>query len=242
MNFKKIYKHINRGLVLAVVLLITTICYVIIGNLNFKKETDTIKGVVNNYAKESVTLSLLPDGANKVGATLTKEQAEKQIKAFDDILSKYWVGAEQSAFGNGGANVQFLKKDFENSIKSMIGKPSKSEIKSVDIKIGELKNVSRDGEKGANVSFTFDVDVKSIGQPSVFIMVHHNNHLKGQPGMDITISQNESIVAAPDKDTEEKIDMTEKTTRISGGGVAKLHKSKGKWKIWEIGNFYTSNH
>lgn len=96
MNFlKKNLKKINRGIVLAVILIIGVAIYVIIDNYKFNSEKSEVKDVVTGFISEMGKPSVLSE-EYRGEKNIPDEVSEQMTKEWNAVLDKYWVSKEQN--------------------------------------------------------------------------------------------------------------------------------------------------
>jgi len=84
-----LFRRINRGVLLAAVLLIGLILYLIIDNLSFAGEKDAIKDMLFDYAEAAETAMILPADVRKPGEKISEDIINKKINESKVALGKY---------------------------------------------------------------------------------------------------------------------------------------------------------
>lgn len=88
--WKKQFKKTNRGLVLALVLIIGVAIFTIVDNINFKEEKSEIEQVVTNYINEMGNFAVTPEELIGKGEISDEEFKPYQDK-WNEYINKYWV-------------------------------------------------------------------------------------------------------------------------------------------------------
>ena len=82
-------RRINRGIVLAIVLVIGLSCYLVVDNIAFKEEREAIKQVIENYTKDMETFLLLPEQYREIGVAVPDSVIEDKTKENNILIKKY---------------------------------------------------------------------------------------------------------------------------------------------------------
>lgn len=88
--WKKQLKKTNRGLVLALILILGVAIFTIVDNINFKKEKPEIEQVITDYIDEMETFAVTPQeflGKEEISDEEFKPYQEK----WNEYVNKYWV-------------------------------------------------------------------------------------------------------------------------------------------------------
>lgn len=134
---KRWYKKINRGFLLAGILLIGLIAYITVGTIQFNKEKENAKKIVEDYIQSSIDFALNKDASN--------DQAK-------ELMNRFWQ-QENMRLQDGGVN----KEDMEENISRYL-KEKSSNLEQFSGLITEYQ-LSKYGRNGAlcQVSCTYDV-------------------------------------------------------------------------------------
>lgn len=152
---KSFFKRVNRGLILAAVLLIGFIIFVIGDTISFKKCKPEIENAVIEYTDSLAECAV------------TAESEEEFSKKTEDMLSKYWcsdkISAEKDFFYlmNLG-NMRYQLKNIGNEMYSQtqnIGEVTKWEATPYSFQIKKA------GTGVASVSFSCDITAEFTGDP-----------------------------------------------------------------------------
>ncbi|MDR0286671.1 MAG: hypothetical protein LBI03_03035 [Clostridiales bacterium] len=85
----KFFHRVNRGIVLAVVLIFGLVIYLGVDAARFDTEKLAIKDMVTAYAKEAETLMILPEDVQIPGEGAPQEAVEQKINEDNEIFTKY---------------------------------------------------------------------------------------------------------------------------------------------------------
>jgi len=223
LTFKRLLRSVNRGIVLAVVLLIGLSCYLVYDSFAFKKEKEYIISTVLNYAIESEKMSILPQSEIKAGEKPSDTAVKQKIEENKEIIAKYMT---DSANPWGGSAQKYTASENESLFLDNSGSCSYLTDCNFEVNVTKLKKVGPDIAKG---KISVKSTIKTIGNPRYIRLFwgaqanESNNEYRGdmyyKPGI-----------------FETEID-TEKHSYTSEGSFENVlfKKVNGVWKISDIG-------
>jgi len=88
---KSFLKKMNRGVALAVILLIGLIIFFIIDSVTFAKEEPALKDLLEELLDDCVKINLLPEEYRKPGAEIPDGVVEAKTQEFKDFVEKYFT-------------------------------------------------------------------------------------------------------------------------------------------------------
>lgn len=223
MKVRNFFRHMNRGIVLGVVLIIGLIVYIMIDNARFSTEKIVIKDMVVAYAKEAEGFMIYPESIIKPKQKVTTADIAKKNKENKVIIDKY--------FANSGAWSRYnFYQDAISSLESVFDSNNERCAYVTECKF-EILNITKLGKIGPNLA-AGDVEVKTtiktIGKPDYFrlFMTAYADEYNG----------------GTEEDSQKGIDTEVNTysSKVTYDKV-KFMKSNGKWKVIEVSGYITEN-
>ena len=156
-------KKINRGLVLAAVLLVGLVIYIVVDTHNFKSEKPQIEQTVMNFVQALGEQNITPEEYREKGKRYSEEDAKKRTDDFARFLDEYWISAESD--GN-GYNWAVYKSDLKNDMKEIID-DTNGYITDFNAEIRDCK-ISKDGPNAALADCT--VKIVFVGLPDFAVI------------------------------------------------------------------------
>lgn len=145
-------KKINRGLVLAAVLIVGLIIYIVFDSHNFKSEKPQIEQTVMNFVQALDEQNITPEKYRENGKRYSEEDAKKRTDDFTQFLDKYWISAESN---NNGYDWAVYKSDLKGDMKELIDGAS-GYITDFNAEIRDCK-ISKDGPNAALAECTVKI-------------------------------------------------------------------------------------
>lgn len=143
-------KKINRGLVLAAVLLIGLVIFIIVDNHNFKSEKPDIERTITDYVSELSALNITPEKYQASGKKYSSEDADKRISEFTEFADKYWITVDE----NPNSMVWYTyKNEFRGSMERILEDAEGSYITDCSAEVNDCK-INKDGPNAALVQCT----------------------------------------------------------------------------------------
>lgn len=219
---KHLYKRINRGIVLGVVLLMGLAVFIWQDESNFQKETPAIQQTVTSYMDAVSKINTFDTQYQKIGTTVPKSvQVEKQ-QAVTKVIDQYWVESE--------ANNVILKSSLLDQVKTMVTDNSKGAgyVQKFSVQINGKPTIQKDGPGSAKEEVQFNVVIEYAGSPSVLLgeYVTPVSQFSGYG------KRGSSVTAA---------DTTRKRYTLNMQTTVQLEKVGGTWKISSMSGGYGSN-
>lgn len=145
MDFRKLLKRMNRGIVLGGVALIVLIIYIIVDNVKFENYKAGIIETLKQYTDECECIYLNDANFGKDGK-LSKESKKDMQDEYKKVIEKFWI-------------------DEKTSLSKMIGKNKNSMLEDC-IEIGKSFDEERNGAKGYIKDAHFTIEEQSNDESS----------------------------------------------------------------------------
>lgn len=226
MTIRNALHRVNRGIVLAVVLLLGLTGYLIYDNVRFASEKVAIGDMVTEFAKAAGDLNILPAGERIPGEQPSEAAVKKKLQESEVVLNKYlsdWID-----YGS-------AREIATRSIKEIFltNADRRAYVTDCVYNIKSVKKIKKNGPSHAIADINVNVELKTIGKPMYFSLggsqdTMNDGYYGGKP------MQNEE-----DKD---KIDT--KTYTYTWGFTlydAQLVKVGGQWRIARLSGWGYSN-
>lgn len=223
MKFKKIWKQMNRGIVVAGILIIGITIYTVVDNAIFRKEAPSIEKEFRDYAKEFTEANMDSEAFIESGAHWDEKQLEEKEKSVSNLLDQYWTQKKYNTGINGGGNTKdSLLLEIISSQKDKFGRDSY--IKQASTNISKVK-VKKNGPNGAMLTCDISALFTTYGGCALFL-----------PNGDVEYVENDNYERenwdpTTEKDTEKIESLQEKKWKVSGSYVFYYLRVNGKWKI-----------
>lgn len=144
-------KKINRGIVLAVILIIALVFYIINDYSNFKSEKGIIKQTITDFAEELYEFNVTPEKYQKLGYKFTDEEKIEYTDRFYELVDKYWC------YNDKNTNYYYCtKSDYRNNIDSLLYHNDRGYITETETSLSNF-TISKDGPNAAIVACTLKV-------------------------------------------------------------------------------------
>lgn len=216
---KHIYKRINRGIVLGVVLLVGLAAYIWKDETDFQKETPVIQQTVTSFMEETCASSVSDTEHQNFNSVLTKSQQEQQLKKVNSLIDKYWIDSDDEN--------ALTKSRLLEQVKGMVTENSKGNgyVQKCTVKLNGTPEVKKSGPSLASVETEYIVVMEYAGDP---------NFLVGSRVM----SPNQFSGRGKSGDSS---DQSKKRFNISFNMTTQLEKVNGTWKILSMGGGFGSS-
>lgn len=223
MTLPNITRKVNRGIILAILLVIGLIIYLIYDNAHFSSEKLAIQSMLNEYAKAASDINILPKEEQKPGERPSNAAIQKKLEENKVIVNQYLTdfydfnSAREHALND--LNIVF-KQNAERG----------AYVTECTYTIKPIKTIKRNGPNHAIAEIPIHVELKTIGTPLFFALWSYNDtsdqHHRGDPVYDNSINSEINT-----KTYTYTMDFTFYHTQFI--------KENGKWKIAEIRGWYT---
>ena len=199
----KLLKKINLGVLIAIVLVIATMCYIGINSLMFEASKDDIQKFVKDFISES--------------ASTNKGSFEDILAAQNDLSDKYFA-AEPAAAGSGmrytnNINASNFKSNFEKLHNNM----TNSKTNSGSVYWGTIRSCQ---------AVVLSTQIKKLGLNSAAVLVNYSISMQDSGGSVIY-----SAAGSPQYRDGKTDSFSENTTDMPYYCYIFLSKYAGSWKI-----------
>ncbi len=143
-------KKLNRGVILAVVLLVGLVIYIVADNQMFKSEKPEIEQLVSDYVGEIAEINVAPEEYQVAGKAYTKEDSENRIEDYTNIIDKYWTTVDES---DNLLTWYSYKAEVKNAMEYLLSSPDNGYITSCTADVTDCK-INKDGPNSAVMTCT----------------------------------------------------------------------------------------
>lgn len=208
---RSLLKKLNRGLLLAAVLLIGVTAYVVADTISFRQETDRIEQVIREYVEQSPQMAILPSPYNKLGSPADENAVRRKMAENEELLRKYWsFRTDDQDYNQGEAILAQVQGALEYNAKGL------GAISSAKGIVQYVHSIREIGFGRAEVSFSYTGSVRYIGDVQWVLFT---------AGRQSTGANNSVYFRSHSADVpEERISPTGDVTAI-------LIQVDGQWKI-----------
>ena len=210
-------KKINRGIVLAVILIIGLTIYIICDYSKFKKETPLIEQTLTDYITEFSEATVTPEKYQKLNAVYSDEDSAALTNKLYGIIDNYWT------INNYNNNDWGLtKSETKGEIDSFVKHKERGFIKEVSVDMNKFI-VKKDGPNSALVIVSYNLSC--IGNQDARMLFPNDHYYYDEEHFD----------DEPPKQTNALYKHTNEMH-----SEVKLYRTKDGWKIydaWTYSNF-----
>lgn len=212
---KRFFKRVNRGIVLAVVLLVGLAIFIWQDESSFQKETPAIEQTVTSYMEAVAKANIFDTNLQKIGATMTQAQQTDKLQEITKMINQYWTDSN----AENGTPKSFI---LEN-VKDMVTQNSKGKgyIQKFTVKRNGTPTVKKSGPSNATATISYNVVIEYAGSP-MYLFGWHTDSVSHFSGMEKDNSSSSAASTTPKRYTMQTQMMVE------------LEKVGGTWKIATI--------
>lgn len=167
MGLLNFFRRINRGIVLGIILVIGLSCYLAIDSIAFEDERETIKQVLEDYARDMEAFLLLPEKYREIGVNVPDPVIENKIKENNELVNKYFTSTTKSYRRN---MKESIAGELERMLKS--NQESGNKIKSCEARLTKVKNITKHGSNLVTVEAVMDITTISTLEAETFHLFH----------------------------------------------------------------------
>ena len=221
MTVKNLFRRVNRGIVLAAVLLVGLIGYLLFDAITFSTEKETIKAMVSEYADLAGQIMVLPENARIPGKPAPADAVKAKIEDGKLNLGQYLTNnTDRRNTPMLDSVLTSLEYSFENNQHLC------AYVLECDFTVIDVKGLKKHGADTATGDIVVKTAIKTIGSPDYIKLFWQQN-----------VTDNMGFISAAkmdgeQSDTEEVID--EETHTMSNTVTFEdvvFKKDNGKWKI-----------
>ncbi|MDO5291940.1 MAG: hypothetical protein Q4F05_04235 [bacterium] len=219
MNFKKMWKSANRGVILGIFLVIIVTIYVIADQIIFNNEKGEINTVVTDYVDDYMATLKASDEVIKNKAW-TKASGEKELTEFKDLINKYFAYSHYTSeltemyyYIDRQTGEQQIKDAFSDEMLKETGYVTSTEHSISSVKIKKY------GPQGAIVSFNLNAKITING-------AYGFTNIDLEPWQDYSVNEQDGSIINDTSKPETRSNKIEVSVQ--------LLREKGSWKISKI--------
>ncbi|NLZ45290.1 MAG: hypothetical protein GX896_01215 [Clostridiales bacterium] len=175
-------KKINRGIVLAIVLLIGLVVFVMVDNHNFKSEKAEIEKMTEDYVAGINDFNAAYYKEKFPNKKLTKEQEDKILSQGKEIFNKLWISGKPSGSTQWSSHKTDMMSTLDYHVKD--NQFQQSIVQECNFNIKEMK-VSKNGPNSALVDVTMNSKVIGSGDIIAFSPSGTDNMLYTEQPSDV---------------------------------------------------------
>jgi len=227
MSFLNFLRRVNRGIVLAIVLVAGLTGYLIFDNIAFKAERDVIKQVLGEYTEAMQSFNLFPEEYREIGVNIPDSVVEAKRKENKELIEKFFVDTTT----NYGWN---LKQSVSDNIEYMLknNQETGNKIKGYDVSLKQVKSITKYGSSLVSVEAVMTVTMTATEGVVNFEVFHGGNSY-----YDYSYYPTEKMVPGDGSSA----DLTFSTRTYEVGFTCEMTKQGGTWKFSDSGYTYTTN-
>ena len=212
MGFIKFLRRVNRGIVLAIVMLIGLSGYLTVDSLAFKDEREAIKQVLENYAEDMANMVLLPEQYREIGVSAPDSVIEEKNKKNKELVGKYFMNSTTGYSWNWN-----IRDSVTSNLEEMhtYNQETGNKIKSYDAALNRIKNVTKHGSSLVTVEVIFNLSTTATQSAQIFRFFYNDGGYYHYEKIG----------------SEEPAEMTFSTQKTEMTFSCEMTKKDGVWKI-----------
>ncbi|MCL1917901.1 MAG: hypothetical protein FWG14_06240 [Peptococcaceae bacterium] len=220
-------RRINRGIVLAGLLLAGLVIYLYCDGQAFGTEETAIKDMLTAYAEEAETMMVLPGDVNKPGEKIPSDAIAQKLESNKPILEKYLTGSI-SGGSSAYSSAQFGLEDAFDNNKDLCAYVSECKF---EIDVTGLKKIGTNMAKG---SITVRTHIKTLGKP-LYLKLFRTAHVEEESANNNNIARNSLTDTSFRPPADQEIDTeTHSYTQETTLRNVYFKKVDGIWKVAEV--------
>lgn len=163
---KRFIKRMNRGIVLAVILVVVMTVYIIVDLNHFKSEKPDIEKVVTDFVSGLDEFSQAPEEYRFNSATYEGSAKDDFVKSYNSYIDKFWATDDEEDINS--YNWAQRKSDMKSAVYDYIDSLRNFNPTKCSYEMNGCESISKDGPNRAKVTGTFYVNVEGTSD-SVYI-------------------------------------------------------------------------
>lgn len=162
MSFKNFLRRINRGIVLAIALIIGLTCYLAVDSIAFNEEREIIRQRLEEYARDLTNMMLLPEQFREVGTEAPETLLEVKAREGRRLAAEYF----SSGLGRGWS----MRDNVAGSLEHMFrGNEERGEkIQSYEANLTRIRSITKHGTNLVTVEADITTTVIATADAGVF--------------------------------------------------------------------------
>lgn len=223
MKSKRIFKRLNRGLILGLVLLIGLVIYVNIDNANFKKEMPVIQETLNQYLEDCADIAIWSPQYQKLNKIVPADIVDQTKAKGDAVFNKYWVSSQ-------GENEYGTKSELVKRYQELLQRNAEGigYITKWSATLNGMPNIIKSGPRDATVTINYTQVVEFVGAPVI-------NSMMG------TIFPEEYTFSKEDNADDSDFAKAKRLTSNSYNLNLEMTEVDGVWKIVKAGSMWVDS-
>ena len=216
MTVKKFMKKLNRGLALALVLVIGLAIYIAVDETRFKKEKPQIVQTLNAYMADLGKVMNTPEEYQKLGEKMPEEALKQQEKELEEVLNRYWIST-----GSRGENYYYSEtylQEWLQIVNALLEQTSYGNgyLSSWNCRIEGSPQIYKNGSDSATVQLDYTLIAEYTGKVNV-------------PGPDSYASL--SVELETDGSSQQEQENQAMRLTVTGSLGFELERSDNTWRI-----------
>lgn len=215
---QKRHRNWNRGIILAVILVVAVGIYATADTLSFRRQTKEIEQIVRDYVEQSAQLTILPSPYNQRGMSADTDVVQQKLSEAEQVLRLYWsFRSDEYGFNQSEALLGSVREYLQYNAQGL------GSITSAKGMVQYIHSIRKTGSNRAEISFSYTGSVRYVG--SVSWMIFNS----GQTEEDYSVVYYNNR-GADDAATAELVQQISP----SGDITASMIRIGGEWKIDSI--------
>ena len=226
---KKILKRVNRGLVLAVALIVGLIGYLTVDAATFSEQADDVRTMLSEFAKLSADLNILPEQYQKTDVSISAKDRENMVR---DMQSK--TGSFLSTAP--GNEISWNESTLCNMMDSRFAQVENDKmtqqgvVYKMTITLPETIKVTRAGSNlGRIARLKVTIVTEYVGQPQLYLFATTTEPASNWGA--VTYSDKEGYITEHEMPTVD-LKTIKRTTRTVTYDNILVSKENGKWRVY----------
>jgi len=160
-KMKKIWKKMNRGVALAIILLVGLIIFFIIDNAVFAQEKPMLNEWLEEFLEETAKVNLLPEQYRVPGAEIPDDVIEAKTKEAKDFVDKYFTEYKSQYVSNSRKQQIIWLTDVMHEENRRMG----NVIEDISFSLVNISGIQKQATNAVRISFTVNMIISA--SPSI---------------------------------------------------------------------------
>ena len=161
---KRFLRRMNRGIALAVVLVIGLVTFLVVDNIRFDKERDVIRTQITKLLEKGAGMNVFPAQYNEPGKEIPESAADEKVKQARAFLETYYTNTNDA---------QFFLDCIETSLRER--DPGTGIVYSEEYKLERVKSIHPQGSGYASARVEFTYHAEYAGTLDLYTVLGNTN-------------------------------------------------------------------
>jgi hypothetical protein len=156
---KNFFRKINRGVALAIILIVGLTVFFIVDAAAFEKEKPELKNFLEEFLEECAKINLLPEQYRVPGADIPEDVIEAKTKETKDFVDKYFTeyNSRQHQYSvSTKQQIQWLTENMHQE-----NQRNKNVIENLSYTLVDISGIQKQATNAVRISFTVSMNLSA---------------------------------------------------------------------------------